>query len=222
VVGCPEGSDEVGRGRLTPEDEAHLLDDQPAFDPATSRADREVGTLAEFFRSYPGTVCSTSTARFAARGARADWLVQDQPWDFAFGHGSPLEKIVTNDGKVLLLASDHDTVTLMHYVEHVTDFPNKRIARFKVPVMRNGTREWISCSEVNSDGDGAHANWPDRFFALVVDDFVARFQGTPACSWGRVGDSEAILIAAPALVRHAAPIMIRTAALGWNGKHLHA
>ena len=222
VVACPEGCDEVGRGRLTPEEEAELLRNQPPFDPVSSRADREVGTLAEFFRSYPGTVCSTAPARFAARGARADWVVRDQPWDFAFGHGSPLEKLVESDGKLLLLAPDHDTVTLMHYVEHVTDFPGKRIARFQVPVVRSGTREWVACAEVNSDGDGAHPNWPDRFFALIVDDFIACFEGTPECARGKVVEAEAILIDAPALVRHAAPIMIKTATQGWNEKNLLA
>src|SRR5205807_10529733 len=105
---------------------------------------------------------------------------------------------------------------------HVSDFPGKRIARFRVPVIRNGARESLPCAEVNSDGDGAHANWPDRFFALLVDDFVARFQGTPACSRGSVGDSDAILIDAHALVRHAAPIMVKTATQGWSEKNLLA
>jgi aminoglycoside 3-N-acetyltransferase len=222
VVGCPDGCDEVGRGRLTPEEEADLLQNQPPFDPVSSRADRDVGTLAEFFRSYPGTVCSTAPARFAARGARADWLVRDQPWDFAFGHGSPLEKLVESDGKLLLLAPDHDTVTLMHYVEHVTDFPGKRIVRFRVPVVCNGVREWVACAEVNSDGDGAHANWPDRFFALIVDDFIACFEGTPECSRATIGEAGTILIHARALVRHAAPIMVKTATQGWSEQNLLA
>ena len=55
VAGCPEGVDDVGRGVLSPDGEAEVLDKQPAFDAKTARANRDLGTLAEFFRSYPGT-----------------------------------------------------------------------------------------------------------------------------------------------------------------------
>jgi aminoglycoside 3-N-acetyltransferase len=167
-------------------------------------------------------VCSTATQRVAARGARAQWLVEDQPWDYAFGRGSPFAKLVENNGKLLLLGSDHDEVTLMHYVEHTTDFPGKRVARFRVPVLRDGVRVWVGCEEFNSDSDGAHANWPDCFFELLVDDFIACNAGTVRCNRGRVGESEAYLIDAAALVAHAAPIMVETATNGWRENNLRA
>jgi aminoglycoside 3-N-acetyltransferase len=220
VVASPEGTDEVGRGRLSADEEAELLEKQPPFEPDRSRADRSVGTLAEFFRSYPGTICSTAPARIAGRGARAEWLVRDQPWGYAFGRGSPFEKLVQARGQLLLLGSDHDEVTLMHYVEHITDFPGKRVARFQVPVLREGKRVWIPCEEFNTDGDGVHANWPDRFFALIVDDFIACHDGTPACAQGKVGQSVAALLDTESLVRHAAEIMVETAMRGWRKGNL--
>src|SRR5215813_9701602 len=116
VAGCPDGFDDVGRGVLSPEEEAEILEKQPVFDPKTARANRDLGILAEFFRSYPGTVCSDSAPiRITARGSEAEWLTSDQPWNYGFGRGSPFEKLVERNGRLLLLGSDHDEVTLMHY-----------------------------------------------------------------------------------------------------------
>lgn len=212
VVGCPDGYDDVGRGILTEAQEAELLAHLPAFDPATARAQRALGAMAEFFRSWPGTVCSHHAgARMAARGARARWLVADQPWDFAFGRGSPLDKLCAAGGKLLLLGSDHDEVTLMHYVEHVADFPGKRVVRYRVPMPVGGKRTWVPCLEYDSGAAGVHPAWPDRFFALIVDDFIAGNAGTAACSLGKVGSADSVLMDAAALAAHATPIMLRQA-----------
>jgi aminoglycoside 3-N-acetyltransferase len=213
VVGCPDGYDDVGRGILTEAQEAELLEHLPPFDPATGRAQRALGALAELFRSAPGTVTSHHAGvRIAARGARAQWLVADQPWDWAFGRGSPFDKLVHERGKVLLLGSDHDEVTLMHYVEHVADFPGKRVTRYQVPMLVDGRRAWVACLEYNSGAVGVHPSWPDRFFALIVDDFIARHGGTAACATGKVGEADSVLMDAAALVAHATPIMQRQAA----------
>lgn len=208
-VGCPDGFDDVGRGVYTPEEEAEILAYQPAFDPQTARASRNFGALAEFFRSFPGTICSAGVGgRMAARGARAAWLLADQPWNYGYGRASPMEKLCDAGGRVLLLGSDHDEVTLLHYAEHVAEFEGKRIVRYRVPVMRDGKRVWLPCEEFDTSGDGVHPNWPDRFFALIVDDFIARYRGTEFCSRGMVGNSESVLMDAAKLVAHALPVMV--------------
>jgi aminoglycoside 3-N-acetyltransferase len=207
-VGCPDGFDDVGRGVYTPEEEADLLANQPAFDPQTGRANRSFGVLAEFFRSFPGTICTANAGgRMAARGARAAWLTADQPWDYAYGRGSPLEKLCEAGGKILLLGSDHDEVTLLHYAEHVAEFEGKRIARYQVPVIRDGKHTWLACEEFDTSGQGVHPNWPERFFGLIVDDFIARYAGTEFCSHGVVGNSQSVLMDAARLVAHTLPIM---------------
>jgi aminoglycoside 3-N-acetyltransferase len=212
LFGCPAGFDEVGRGRLSAAEEASILAHMPAFDKMATRADRDVGTLAEFFRSWPGTLCSDCPAvRIGARGARADWLVSEHVLDYPFGRGTPFEKLVESRGKVLLLGSDHDEVTLMHYAEHITDFPGKIVARYQCPLLIDGRREWVRCEEFDSSSEGCHANWPDRFFALIVDDFIAKQRGTPLCREGRIGNADSVLLDAAALIDHAAPIMIATA-----------
>src|SRR6266540_4029940 len=75
------------------------------------RAARDHGTLVEFLRSYPGSRVNQHVARFVAWGKGAEYLLSRQPWDYAFGHGSALDRFVELNGKILLLGSDHDTPT---------------------------------------------------------------------------------------------------------------
>jgi aminoglycoside N3'-acetyltransferase len=68
-------------------------------------------------------------------GKQTDYLLASQPWDYAFGADSALERLLLLDGKIVLLGSDHDAVTFLHYAEHIVDIPGKRVARYQVPVM---------------------------------------------------------------------------------------
>ncbi len=208
LIGAPEGYDDVGRGILSPEEEAQILADMPPFDSQATRANRDNGTLAEFFRSWPGTLMSGSVAvRLGARGARAAWFVADHPNDWPFGAGTPFEKLVRAGGKVLLLGSDPDQVTLLHHAESIADFPDKIVRHFKVPVMRNGARVWLDCREYDSS-TGAHRNWSPRQFGEIVEAFIARGNG---CRSARIGDADSHLLDAAALIAYASAEMIRIA-----------
>ncbi|HEX6313316.1 MAG TPA: AAC(3) family N-acetyltransferase, partial [Gemmatimonadaceae bacterium] len=199
--------DEVGRGNLTPDEESHILDVLPAFDALSARSARDNGALVEFFRTWPGSIVNDHPARFVAWGKHAGHLFSEQPWDFAFGKGSALERFTALDGKILLLGSDHDNTTYLHYAEHIADFPAKRIARFKVPVLVDGNREWREMREVDTSSNGAHANWPDRFFARIVDGFLAE----SANDGGKVGYATSHLIPAAPLLDYAMREMEQTA-----------
>jgi len=209
-AGCPRYYDEVGRGNLSPEEEAEVLEKLPPFDPETARADRDNGTLVEFLRSYPASRVNHHVARFVAWGKQAEYLFSRQPWDYAFGRDSALDRFVGLNGKILLLGCDHDAVTFLHYAEHVVDIPDKRIARFKVPVAENGARIWRDMAEFNTAGDGVHANWPDQFFARIIDSCLAASSNRG----GKVGDAECYLISARELLDFALPVMTRFAAEG--------
>ena len=206
-AGCPRYVDEVGRGGLSAEEEAEVLEKVLPFDAETARADRSNGTLVEFFRSYPGTRVNPHVARFAAWGRQVDRLFASQPWDYAYGRDSALERFVALEGKVLTVGSDHDTVTFLHYAEHIVDIPDKRIARFKVPVAEHGARVWRDMAEVDSSA-GAHASWPDRFFARIVDTHLA----TTGNTGGPVGDATCHLIPARGLLEFALAAMRDVAA----------
>ena len=136
-------------------------------------------------------------------------MVSKQPWDFAFGRDSLLERFVELDGKILLLGCDHDNVTLLHYAEHILDVPGKRVATFAVPILENGRRVWKEMKEFDTSGAGAHPNWPERFFATIVNVYLAKTRNRG----GRVGDAHAFLIGAKGLLQLALHEM-RTAALG--------
>ena len=204
---CPAHVDEIGRGNLTAAQEMELLEKLPAFDALTARSQRENGTLVEFLRTYPGSTVNNHVARFVAWGRQTGYLFASQPWDYAFGHGSPLERFVQLDGKILLLGCDHDNVTFLHYAEHIVDIPGKRVARFKVPIAENGNRVWREMAEFDT-ADRAHANWPDRFFSRLVDTYLARTNNLG----GRVGDASSFLLSSSGLLEFVLPVMKAVAA----------
>jgi aminoglycoside 3-N-acetyltransferase len=206
-VSCASYYDDVGRGLLTPEQEAEVLAKHPPFDPLTTRSSRSHGILAEFFRTFPGTLANNHVARFAGAGAKASYLLAEHPWHFPYGAGSPLDRFRELGGKILLLGSDHDEVTFLHHVEHTVDFPDKKISRYKVPCDDGDGIAWREVEEVNTAGDGAHANWPDRFFAQIVDAYLE----SRSNRGGRVGNARSYLIPAPDFYSFAGPVMVAAA-----------
>ena len=200
---CPDGYDEVGRGMLSPDVEAELLEKLPPFDAQTARSARDNGALVEMLRTYPDSRVNDHVARFVAWGKHAEHLFAEQPWNYAFGAGSALERFVALDGKILLLGSDHDAVTFLHHAEHVGEFPGKQVARYLVPVLERGDRVWRAMEEFDTSDSGAHANWPTRFFARIVDLHLGRTENRG----GLVGDAWSHLFSARALLDRALPIM---------------
>ena len=205
---CPSYYDEVGRGHLSPDQECELLEKLPAFDPFTARAQRDNGVLVEFLRTYPGSMVNPHVARFVVWGKHAGYLISNQPWNYGFGHESALERFVQLDGRILLLGCDHDSVTFLHYAEHIADIPDKRVARFKVPVAENGGRVWREMEEFDTSGEGAHPNWPDRFFSRLVDTYLVQTNNRGAL----VGDAHCFLLNSRGLLQFALSVMKAIAA----------
>jgi aminoglycoside 3-N-acetyltransferase len=205
---CPDHYDEIGRGNLSADEERELREKLPAFDAATARSARDNGALVELFRTYPGAIANPHVARFVARGPHSAALFSTQPWDYAYGRGSALERFAERGGKILLLGSDHDTVTFLHYAEHVLDVPDKRVVRFEVPVLEDGVRAWRAMEEFDTSDAGAHAHWPHRFFARIVDAHLERTGNRG----GRVGDAESYLVDANSLLAFALGVMCAVAA----------
>ena len=200
---CPNYTDEVGRGSLTCLEEQEILEKLPPYDPLTARSQRENGTLVEFFRTYPGSRVNSHVARFVVWGKQTDYLLSEQPWNYAFGVGSPLDRFSQLDGKILLLGCDHDTLTFLHFAEHIADVPNKRVARFRVPIEEDGRRVWREMEEFDTSGNGAHPNWPKDLFARIVEGYLAKTGN----AGGRVGSAQSYLLRARDLLNYALPIM---------------
>ncbi len=205
---CPMYYDEVGRGHLSAELERELFEKLPAFDPFTARAQRENGALVEFLRTFPGSTVNAHVARFVVWGRHASYLISNQPWNYALGAGSALERFVTLGGRILLLGCDHDTVTFLHYAEHIVDIPDKKVARYEVPTEEEGRRVWRAMEEIDTSDAGAHPNWPDRFFARLIDAYLAETGN----AGGRVGDAQCFLLDASGLLEFALGMMQAVAA----------
>ncbi len=187
--------------------EALLADAEP-FDALTTPAESDVGALAEVFRTTPGTLVSDHPeGRFAARGAHAEALVADPPWDDYYGPGSALERLVALDGRVLRLGADRDTVTLTHHAEYLADVPAKRrVRRYRRIVTPDGPV--IRVVECLDDSNGI-ADWDGEgdYFAGLLDAYLA----TGAARTGRVGGARAELLDAPHYVAFATE---------WLSRHL--
>lgn len=201
---------EHGLQHLTRHDAADALDrnlweELPPFDPRTSRARREYGILPQFLRTWPGAIRSGNPgASVAAIGHKAEWLCRDHPLQYGYGPGSPLAKLVEAEGKVLLLGSPLGDVTLLHYAEHIARIPNKRVIRYREPILVNGAKEWVEIEEYDTSEavvDGA----PEDYFTDIVRGFLSAGKGRS----GIVGQAEAQLLDAAALVEHAVEWMER-------------
>jgi aminoglycoside 3-N-acetyltransferase len=205
---CPRYYDEVGRGNLTAEQEREIREKLPVFDPLTARSARDNGALVELLRTYPDSRVNPHVARFVFWGKQTEHLMSIQPWNYALGSDSPLERFLMLDGKIVLLGSDHDAVTFLHYVEHVAEIPAKRVARYEVPIMQEGHRVWRAMEEFDTSDDGVHANWPDRFFAKIVDTLLKKTRNNGA----QVGSAMTYMLSARELLEFAMPLMKAVAA----------
>ena len=72
-----------------------------------------------------------------------------------------------------------------------------------MPVDENGTRVWRAMEEFDSSGAGAHPNWPDRFFARLVDTNLRRIDNPG----GHVGEARAFLVDSRGLLEFALRVM---------------
>jgi aminoglycoside 3-N-acetyltransferase len=191
-----------------PQRRAAYLAECPPFEPATSRAHRRWSILTEYLRTRPGARRSANPcASIAAVGARAAWITADHPLQYGYGPGSPLAKLVGAGGQVLLLGSPLDAVTLLHYSEHVAAVPDKRLARYRVPLRREGELVWVDVEEFDT-GSGIVDREGGDYFAVIVGQFLAAGHGRT----GTVGAATSYLLDAAALHRFAVDWMERTLA----------
>jgi len=195
---CPDQYDEVGRGVLSADVEASLIEHLPTFDAPTARAARDNGTLVEFLRTWPDTTVNDHLVRFVCRGPHAPALFASQPWDYAYGPASPLARFAELGGRILLLGSDHDQVTFLHHAEHLVDVPDKRVVRFQVPVRRDGRRVWRWMEEFDTS-EPCHPAWPTDLFRRLVDAYLDE-TGKPGA---RIGDAPCALLDAIPLLTFA-------------------
>lgn len=147
----------------------------PPYDPRTSRAVRAHGILVECFRTWPGVTRSGHPdCSMAAWGAQAAWLTADHPLLYGYGPGSPLQKLCAAQGYVLMLGAPLDTLTLLHYAEHMAQLPNKRIKRYTCPVLRDGQKVWVDLEEYDTSDTVIDAAYQ---FDTIAEAYLATGNG---------------------------------------------
>jgi aminoglycoside 3-N-acetyltransferase len=89
----------------------------PLFD--VRRTPSKVGVVSELFRRRPGVLRSLSPLHpVAVHGPLAAWLVADH--DAALrscGKGTPFERFLSLNGKLLFFDAPYQSMTFMHYIE---------------------------------------------------------------------------------------------------------
>ena len=177
-----------------------LLADAEPFDSQTTPAEKDVGVLAEVFRQVEDThVSNHPEGRFGARGRLAADFVASVPWDDYYGPGSPLERLVKANGRVLRLGADTNTVTLIHYAEYLADVPSKRRVRRhrRVATPRGPEIRAVECLD---DSNGI-VDWPgEDYFSVILRNYFA----THDVPRGLVGGATSEIIPARDLVTFAA------------------
>ncbi|MNJ50892.1 SPBc2 prophage-derived aminoglycoside N(3')-acetyltransferase-like protein YokD [compost metagenome] len=151
-----------------------------------------MGIIPESFRKQRGVIRSGHPqVSFAAWGAHADDIVAGHELDNGLGECSPLARIYDRDGWVLLLGVGHGNNTSLHLAEHRASYSAKRAMECNAPITRDGTRQWISYTDLDYESSD---------FERLGADFERE---TGSIIRGKVAGAEAILMPQRPLVDYA-------------------
>lgn len=161
----------------------------PVFDKRIAHAARDHGVLHETLRNWPGALRSDHPdAGVVAIGARAEWLTSEHPFQYGYGEGTPFEKFVEAEGRVLMLGAPLDTITLLHYAEHKAQIPDKRIIRYRRRMPGPAGPVWTDFEEFDTS-EPVNDLLPQNCFELIAQDYLAARKGRA----GLVGQAQSCL-----------------------------
>jgi aminoglycoside 3-N-acetyltransferase len=166
----------------------HVSARQPRFDVRLSPSN--VGALAEYFRTRPGTQRSLHpTHSICAVGPLADTLLRDHLLDTTpCGPHSPLHLLPQHNGQILMLGCGLRPNTSMHGIEELVE----------PPYLFNGE---VTYRLVDRDGKAVNKRYRDHNFYGYAQCYerVKRVMVEPELRCGRVLQAEVYVIEASAL-----------------------
>ena len=92
------------------------------------------------------------------------------------------------------MGAPFETVTLLHYAECLARVPNKRVIRYRVPLLIDNERRWVDVEELDTS-NGIVPYSGEDYFSVIVRGYLASGRGRS----GRVGGADCHLLDAASL-----------------------
>jgi aminoglycoside 3-N-acetyltransferase len=128
-----------------------IRDHFPAYNPDLTPL-RGMGKIPECFHRHPKTIRSPHPAHsFMAWGAKAKEWMKNHPLEDSFGEGSPLGKMMKDEVKIVLIGTDFDSCTALHYAEFMQE--TRSTERQGAAIMKDGKRIWQEYDCVKMDSE---------------------------------------------------------------------
>ena len=123
-----------------------IIQSTPAYCEKTTPT-RGMGLVAEYFRSFPGVIRSKHPqSSFSAIGKQAKKIINPHHLDNRFGPKSPLGRLYSMNGWVILMGAPWDTVSLFHLTQHLVSW-QKKIFK-KTPIKKKGLKVWQTYHDI--------------------------------------------------------------------------
>ena len=99
-----------------------------------------------------------------------------------------------------------NSITMLHYSEHMAEVPDKRLARYQVPLLQNGERVWVEVEEYDTANGIVDWAGGDDYFPVIAQAYLESGRGHA----GTVGAAASYLFEAAELHVFAVEWMERT------------